>query len=110
MKADSQEIDFTGIFKPISPEEIKDDVFTLAGKGFSVITAGGVEHYNSMTASGGVWVFILENPPHGAYFKQEDIHLNLFKRSKDTHCRISRRNIRSNLCFLEANQAETAIK
>ena len=44
---------FGQLFKQIAPEEIPDDVFTLVGKVFPVVTAGTREHYNSMTASGG---------------------------------------------------------
>ena len=48
-----KEMNFDQLFKQISPEEISDNVFTLAGKDFAVITAGKEDHYNSMTASGG---------------------------------------------------------
>ncbi|MCL1937272.1 MAG: flavin reductase [Candidatus Azobacteroides sp.] len=48
-----KEMNFDQLFKEISPEEIPDDVFTLTGKIFPVITAGKENHYNSMTASGG---------------------------------------------------------
>jgi flavin reductase (DIM6/NTAB) family NADH-FMN oxidoreductase RutF len=46
-------MNFDQLFKQISPEEIRDNVFTLVGKVFPVITAGKEDHYNSMTASGG---------------------------------------------------------
>jgi flavin reductase (DIM6/NTAB) family NADH-FMN oxidoreductase RutF len=48
-----KEMNFDQLFKQISPEEICDNVFTLVGKVFPVITAGKEDHYNSMTASGG---------------------------------------------------------
>ena len=48
-----KEMNFYQLFKQISPEEISDNVFTLVGKDFTVITAGKEDHYNSMTASGG---------------------------------------------------------
>ena len=35
-----KEMNFYQLFKQISPEEISDNVFTLAGKDFTVITAG----------------------------------------------------------------------
>jgi len=44
---------FERLFAQISPEEIKDDVFTLAGKILPVVTAGTAERCNAMTASGG---------------------------------------------------------
>ena len=48
-----KEMNFDQLFKQISPEEISDNVFTLVGKDFTVITAGKEDHYNSMTATGG---------------------------------------------------------
>ncbi len=53
---------FDQLFKQISPEEISDDVFTLAGKVFPVITAGKADHYNSMTASGGGMGVLFRKP------------------------------------------------
>jgi len=57
-----QEMQFNQLFKRISPEEIDEDVFTLAGKVFPVITAGKEEHYNSMTASGGGFGLLFGKP------------------------------------------------
>jgi flavin reductase (DIM6/NTAB) family NADH-FMN oxidoreductase RutF len=48
-----KEMNFEQLFKQISPEEICDNVFTLVGKDFTVITAGKEDHYNSMIGSGG---------------------------------------------------------
>ncbi len=54
--------DFDQLFKHISPEEICDNVFTLVGKVFPVITAGKEDHYNSMTASGGGLGMLFKKP------------------------------------------------
>ena len=67
---------FEILFKEISPEEISDDVFTLPRKVFIVITAGNVEHYNSVTISGGGMGFFSGNPLHGMLFGQTIIRLN----------------------------------
>jgi flavin reductase (DIM6/NTAB) family NADH-FMN oxidoreductase RutF len=40
-------------FTPISPEAITDNVFKLLDKDWMLITAGGPDHYNTMTASWG---------------------------------------------------------
>ena len=48
-----KEMNFDQLFKQISPQEISDNVFTLVGKVFPVITAGRGDHSNSMTGSGG---------------------------------------------------------
>ena len=57
-----KEMNFDQLFKQISPEEICDNVFTLVGKVFAVITAGKEDHYNSMTASGGGLGVLLRKP------------------------------------------------
>ena len=44
---------FTQLFKKISPEEITDNVFTLVGKIYPVITVRTPENCNAMVASGG---------------------------------------------------------
>jgi len=54
--------DFERLFREITPEGIEDDVFTLAGKVFPVITAGKAAHYNSMTASGGGFGLLFRKP------------------------------------------------
>ena len=48
-----KEMTFDRLFKQISPEEIRDNVFTLVGRDFTGITAGKQVHYNSMIGSGG---------------------------------------------------------
>ncbi len=53
---------FDQLFKEITPEEIFDDIFTLAGKVFPVITAGKSDHYNAMTASGGGMGVLFRKP------------------------------------------------
>ena len=57
-----KEMNFDQLFRQISPEEIRDDVFTLAGKVFPVITAGNVDHYNSMIGSGGGLAVLFKKP------------------------------------------------
>jgi flavin reductase (DIM6/NTAB) family NADH-FMN oxidoreductase RutF len=55
-------MNFDQLFNEISPEEISDNVFTLVGKVFPVITAGKEDHYNSMTASGGGMGVLFKKP------------------------------------------------
>jgi flavin reductase (DIM6/NTAB) family NADH-FMN oxidoreductase RutF len=57
-----KEMNFDQLFKQISPEEISDNIFTLVGKDFTVITAGKEDHYNSMTASGGGLGLLFKKP------------------------------------------------
>jgi flavin reductase (DIM6/NTAB) family NADH-FMN oxidoreductase RutF len=55
-------MNFDQLFKQISPEEMDDNVFTLAGKVFPVITAGRKGQYNAMTASGGGMGMLFRKP------------------------------------------------
>lgn len=55
-------MNFDQLYRQISPEEISDNVFTLVGKIFPVITAGKEDHYNSMTASGGGMGMLFKKP------------------------------------------------
>lgn len=57
-----REMNFDQLFRQISPEEIRDNVFTLVGKVFPVITAGKVDNFNSMTASGGGFGMLFKKP------------------------------------------------
>jgi flavin reductase (DIM6/NTAB) family NADH-FMN oxidoreductase RutF len=60
--ANVKELNLDQVFKQISPEEITDNVFTLVGKDFFVITAGREDHYNSMTGSGGGLGMLFKTP------------------------------------------------
>lgn len=40
-------------FKLLEPQELTDNVFKLVGEDWMLITAGGAERYNTMTASWG---------------------------------------------------------
>ena len=55
-------MNFDQLFKQISPTAISDNVFTLVGKDFFVITAGKKDNYNSMTGSGGGLGLLFKKP------------------------------------------------
>jgi len=55
-------MNFEQLFKQISPEKITDNVFTLVGKVFPIVTVGKEDNYNSMTASGGGMVMLFRKP------------------------------------------------
>jgi len=55
-------MNFNDLLKQISPEEITDNVFTLACKDFYAITAGKKGHYNSMIGSGGGMGMMFRKP------------------------------------------------
>jgi glycopeptide antibiotics resistance protein len=45
-------MNFTELFKEITPEELTDNVFKLVGKDFFLVTAGTLDNYNSLVGSG----------------------------------------------------------
>ncbi|MDR1912571.1 MAG: hypothetical protein LBQ52_09560 [Helicobacteraceae bacterium] len=75
-------MEFEQIFKQISPEEIEDNVFTLVGKDFPVITAGKRENYNSMTASGGGMGMLFMKPVTWCIFPSNRYTLEIIKKER----------------------------
>ena len=73
---------FEQLFKQISPEEISDDVFTLTGKIFPVITAGKKELYNSMTASGGGMGLLFRKPTTWCLLRSDRYTLELMQKEQ----------------------------
>jgi flavin reductase (DIM6/NTAB) family NADH-FMN oxidoreductase RutF len=77
-----KEMGFAQLFNEISPEDISDNVFTLMGKDFSVITAGNKEQYNSMVGSGGGMGFVFKKPGIWSIFQQSRYTLELILREQ----------------------------
>jgi flavin reductase (DIM6/NTAB) family NADH-FMN oxidoreductase RutF len=72
-------MDFGQLFKPISPEEIPDDVFTLFGKIFPVVTVRTSESCNAMVASGGGLAVCFRKPAAWLIFPSKRYTLELIK-------------------------------
>jgi flavin reductase (DIM6/NTAB) family NADH-FMN oxidoreductase RutF len=77
-----KEMSFEQLFKQIFPEEMGDDVFTLAGKVFPVITAGKVENYNSMTGSGGGFGVLFKKPATWCVLRADRYTLELIQKEQ----------------------------
>jgi len=75
-------MNFEQLFKEISPEEMSDNVFTLAGKIFPVITAGNAKHYNSMTASGGGMGLLFRKPSTWCLLRADRYTLELIQQEQ----------------------------
>ncbi|MDR0510204.1 MAG: flavin reductase [Rikenellaceae bacterium] len=73
---------FDSLFRQISPEEIPDDAFTLAGKVFPVITAGRTEHYNAMVGSGGGFGVLFRKPVAWCIMRADRYTLELIERER----------------------------
>ena len=70
------------LFKKKSPEDIKDNVFTLVGKVFPVVTVGKDDNYNSMTASGGGMVLLFRKPHTMLIFPSNRYTLELIEKEQ----------------------------
>jgi len=75
-------MNFNQLFKEIPPEEMSDNVFTLTGKIFPVITAGNAERYNSMTASGGGLGLLFRKPVAWCLLRADRYTLELIQQEK----------------------------
>lgn len=74
-----KEMNFDQLFKQISPEEISDNVFTL---GFTVITAGKEDHYNSMIGSGGGFGLLFKKPTTWSLLKADRYTLEIIQKEQ----------------------------
>ena len=77
-----KEMNFDQLFTRISPKELCDNVFTLVGKVFSVITAGKEDHYNSMTASEGGLGMLFKKPTTWCILKSTRYTLELIQKEQ----------------------------
>ena len=77
-----KEMNFDQLFKQISPEEICDNVFTLVGKDFFVITAGKEDHYNSMIGSGGGLGVLFKKPTTWCIIRADRYTLEMIQKEQ----------------------------
>ena len=77
-----KEMNFDQLFKQISPEEISDNVFTLVGKDFTVITAGKEDHYNSMTGSVTGLAFLFKKPTTWCFLREDRYTLEMIQKEQ----------------------------
>ena len=77
-----KEMNFDQLFRQISPEEISDNVFTLAGKDFFAITAGKEDHYNSMIGSGGGLAVLFKKPTTWCILRADRYTLEMIQKEQ----------------------------
>ena len=75
-------MDFRQLFREISPEEISDNVFTLVGKIYPVITVRTPENCNAMVASGGGMGVQFRKPTTWCIFPVSRYTLELIKKEQ----------------------------
>ena len=73
---------FEQLYQQIVPKDISMDIFTLVGEIYPVITAGTVEHHNSMTASGGGMGILFKRPVTWCVFRSDRYTLELIRKEK----------------------------
>ena len=77
-----KKIELERLFKEITPEEITDNIFTLTGKIFPVVTVGTKTNYNSMTASGGGMGLLFRKPTTMLIFPTKRYTLELIEKEQ----------------------------
>ncbi len=77
-----KEMNFDQLFKQISPGEICENVFTLAGKDLAVITAGKEDHYNSMISSGGGLGLLFAKPTTWSILRADRYTLEIIQKEQ----------------------------
>lgn len=71
---------FGDLFKTIEAKDVKDDIFTLVNKDFSVLTAGDSSHYNSMVASWGGWGILFDKQVVFSFLRSNRYTLELIRK------------------------------
>jgi len=73
---------FSELFKAIEAKDIPEDVFTLIGKNFAVLTAGNPSHYNSMVAGWGGWGVLFSKPTAFLMLRSNRYTLELMRKEQ----------------------------
>jgi flavin reductase (DIM6/NTAB) family NADH-FMN oxidoreductase RutF len=73
---------FSELFKAIEAKDIPEDVFTLIGKDFAVLTAGNKQHYNSMVAGWGGWGIMFSKPTAFLMLRSNRYTLELMRKEQ----------------------------
>jgi len=73
---------FSELFNEIEPKDIPEDVFTLIGKDFAVLTAGKPSHYNSMVAGWGGWGILFSKPTTFLMLRSNRYTLELMRKEQ----------------------------
>jgi flavin reductase (DIM6/NTAB) family NADH-FMN oxidoreductase RutF len=73
---------FEEIFTPVAPRDITGNVFRFVGEDFTVITAGTMQDYNSMTASYGGWGILFNVPSTWCFLRANRYTLEFIRREK----------------------------
>ena len=103
-------MNFNQLFNQILPEEISDNVFTLVGKVFPVITAGKEDHYNSMTASGGGLGMVFKKPTTWCILRADRYTLELIQKEQTYTMSYFPDEYKDQILFLGSKSGRDSIK
>lgn len=104
------ELNFDQLFKQISPEEIIDNVFTLVGKNFPIITSGKKDYYNSMTASGGGLGLLFMKPSIWCILRADRFTLEVIQREQSYTMSYFPKEYKEQVLFLGSKSGRTGEK
>jgi flavin reductase (DIM6/NTAB) family NADH-FMN oxidoreductase RutF len=105
-----KELHFKPLFKEILPEEITDNVFTLVGKVFPVVTVGNEDSYNSMTASGGGMCLLFRKPSTMLIFPSNRYTLELIEKEQTYTLSYFPDEYKKQVMFLGSNTGRDSAK
>ena len=103
-------MNFDRLFKRISPEEISDNVFTLVGKDFYVITAGKKDHFNSMIGSGGGMGMLFKKPTTWCLMRADRYTLELILKEQTYTLSYFPEEYRTQMLFLGSKSGRDSEK
>ncbi|MGN0281844.1 MAG: flavin reductase family protein [Prevotella sp.] len=73
---------FEELFDTINVRDIKEDVFTLVGENYGILTAGTPDKYNSMVTSWGGWGLVFGKPGMFHFLRSNRYTLELMREQK----------------------------
>lgn len=73
---------FDELFDTIDVRNIKEDVFTLVGEDYGILTAGTLEKFNSMVTSWGGWGIVFGKPGVFHFLRSNRYTLELMREQK----------------------------
>lgn len=103
-------LNFNQLFKEVLPDKINDNVFTLVGELFPVITAGNSMHYNSMVSSGGGMGILFKKPVIWSVLRSDRYTLELIREERTYTISYFPDNYKEQLIFLGSKSGKNSNK
>lgn len=91
---------FDELFDSIDVKDIKEDVFTLVGEDYGILTAGTPDNFNSMVTSWGGWGIVFGKPGVFHFLRSNRYTLEFMREQKTYTVSFFRMSSRMISCFL----------